>query len=111
MTEASAIEPKVEGNKGKNLLKTIPGLLVSAFFIWYTFFPHGKVLILPAGRGISIAEIRALRIVEPIWVAGVLGFTLASLYLALRSMDANDAEYRRKVWRLCARSHDFSGGE
>ncbi len=80
MTEVNAVEPK-ESSKGKNLLKTIPGLLISAFFLWYTFFPHGPVWVLPAGRGISIAEIRALRIAKPIWLGGVLGFTLASYTL------------------------------
>src|SRR5580658_7440312 len=56
-------------NKSRNLLKTIPGLLVSAFFLWYTF------------RGISFAQIRALRMIHPVWVLGVLGFTLAGYTL------------------------------
>jgi uncharacterized protein (TIRG00374 family) len=53
----------------RNLVKTVPGLLVSAFFLWYTF------------RGISFEQMRALRIVEPVWILGVLGFTLASYTL------------------------------
>ncbi|MEO6805547.1 MAG: lysylphosphatidylglycerol synthase transmembrane domain-containing protein [Edaphobacter sp.] len=53
----------------RNLLKTIPGLLISAFFLWYTF------------RGISFAHILALRAVHPIWILGVLGFTFASYTL------------------------------
>jgi uncharacterized membrane protein YbhN (UPF0104 family) len=53
----------------RNLLKTIPGLLISAFFLWYTF------------RGISFAQILALRAVHPAWILGVLGFTLASYTL------------------------------
>lgn len=53
----------------RNLVKTVPGLLVSAFFLWYTF------------RGISFDHMRALRIVHPGWILGVLGFTLASYTL------------------------------
>ncbi|MEI9980080.1 MAG: lysylphosphatidylglycerol synthase transmembrane domain-containing protein [Edaphobacter sp.] len=49
--------------KSRNLYKTIPGLLISAFFLWYTF------------RGISFNQILSLRIVHPIWILGVLGFT------------------------------------
>jgi len=57
-------------NRGsRNLLKTIPGLLISAFFLWYTF------------RGISFAHILALRAAHPAWILGVLGFTLASYTL------------------------------
>jgi uncharacterized protein (TIRG00374 family) len=53
----------------RNLIKTVPGLLVSAFFLWYTF------------RGISFEQIRALRFVHPSWILGVLAFTLASYTL------------------------------
>jgi glycosyltransferase 2 family protein len=54
---------------GRNLWKTLPGLLISAFFLWYTF------------RHISFAEIRALRVAAPAWFAGVLIFTAASYAL------------------------------
>jgi uncharacterized membrane protein YbhN (UPF0104 family) len=57
------------GKNSRNLLKTIPGLLISAFFLWYTF------------RGISFAQIRALRLVHPIWIVGVLTFTAAGYTL------------------------------
>jgi hypothetical protein len=50
------------GNR-RNLLKTVPGLLISAFFLWYTF------------RGISFAQILALRFEHPVWLLGVFGFT------------------------------------
>jgi uncharacterized membrane protein YbhN (UPF0104 family) len=53
----------------RNLLKTIPGLLISAFFLWYTF------------RGISFAQILSLRIARPAWLLGVLGFTAAGYTL------------------------------
>ncbi len=52
-----------------NLLKTIPGLLISAFFLWFTF------------KGISFAQIKAVRLVHPVWIAGVLLFTLGSYTL------------------------------
>ncbi len=38
----------------RNLVKTVPGLLISAFFLWYTF------------RGISFEQILALRFVYPV---------------------------------------------
>lgn len=53
----------------RNLAKTVPGLLVSAFFLWYTF------------KGISFAQIRSLHLARPVWILGVLGFTLASYTL------------------------------
>lgn len=55
--------------RGGKLLRTLPGLLISAFFLWYTF------------RGISLGQIRSLHIVYPAWILGVLGFTLASYTL------------------------------
>jgi uncharacterized protein (TIRG00374 family) len=48
----------------RNLAKTVPGLIVSAYFLWRTF------------HGIHLSEFRSLRLVHPSWIAGVLGFTL-----------------------------------
>jgi uncharacterized membrane protein YbhN (UPF0104 family) len=56
-------------NNSRNLLKTIPGLVISAFFLWYTF------------RGISFGQILALRAIHPAWILGVLGFTFAGYTL------------------------------
>ncbi|MEO6982001.1 MAG: lysylphosphatidylglycerol synthase transmembrane domain-containing protein [Edaphobacter sp.] len=53
----------------RNLLKTLPGLLISAFFLWYTF------------RGISFEHIRTIRFVHPAWIVGVLVFTFTSYTL------------------------------
>src|SRR5438105_8914359 len=53
------------------LLKTIPGLLISAFFVWRTFFPHGH----PA---ISRAQLHSLRLVEPAWIVPFVLFSVAS---------------------------------
>ncbi|MEG9436000.1 flippase-like domain-containing protein [Edaphobacter sp. HDX4] len=55
--------------RSRNLAKTIPGLLVSAFFLWYTF------------RGIHPSAFRALSLVHPVWIAGVIGFTLVGYTL------------------------------
>src|ERR1700733_11709512 len=62
-------EQSASHTKGRSALKTLPGLLISAFFLWYTF------------KGISFAEIRSLRLVAPLWLLGVLGFTAASYTL------------------------------
>ena len=59
----------MSSERRRNLLKTAPGLLISAFFLWYTF------------RGIHFAQIRALRLVHPAWIFGVLLFTTASYTL------------------------------
>lgn len=53
----------------RNLIKTVPGLLVSVFFLWYTF------------RGIHPSEFRALSLVHPAWILGVVGFTLVGYTL------------------------------
>jgi uncharacterized protein (TIRG00374 family) len=53
------------------LLKTIPGLLISAFFLWRTFLPHGH----PA---ISRAQLHSLRVVAPAWIVGLVVFSFAS---------------------------------
>ena len=55
--------------QNKQLIRTIPGLLVSGFFLWYTF------------RGISLAQIRSVRLVSPVWILGVIGFTCLSYTL------------------------------
>ena len=59
----------MSASRGRSLLKTLPGLLISAFFLWYTF------------RGISFAQIRSLHFVHPAWILGVLAFTAASYTL------------------------------
>lgn len=85
-------------SKGRNALKTLPGLLISAFFLWCTFFPHGKIWLIPASQGISVEQIRAFRLTAPLWILGVLAFTAASYTLRcvrwtrmMRSTGANFA--------------------
>ena len=77
-------------DRKRNLLKTIPGLAISAFFLWYTF------------KGISFAQIRSLRVVAPLWILGVLVFTGGSYTLRCvrwtRMMRSTGAKFR-----VCAR--------
>lgn len=55
--------------KGRDLLKAVPGVLISLFFLWYTF------------KGISYDQMRGLRLAHPVWILGVLGFTFAGYTL------------------------------
>lgn len=48
-----------------NLLKMVPGLLISAFFLWWTF------------RGFDTKDLKTVRFVAPMWIMGVVLFTLA----------------------------------
>ncbi len=88
-----ALERPVAGpNEGRlKLLKTLPGLAVSAFFLWWTYVrvgPNGK-------RGLDAAAFHQLHIVAPIWVAGILVFSILGYsmrcyraYAMLRSVGA-----------------------
>jgi hypothetical protein len=51
------------------LLKTLPGLLVSAFFLWWTF------------RGFKLATLESIRLVAPLWIVGLVAGTCASYWL------------------------------
>lgn len=55
----------------RKLLKMVPGLLISLFFLWRTFLPHGHPVI-------SRAQLHSLRLVEPAWVIPLLVFSFAS---------------------------------
>ena len=59
----------MKAKQHNKLFRTVPGLLVSGFFLWYTF------------RGISLAQISSVRLVRPVWILGVLGFTCLSYTL------------------------------
>lgn len=48
-----------------NLFKTIPGLLISAFFLWWTF------------RGFKASDFKSVHLVAPLWILGILGFSIA----------------------------------
>jgi len=53
----------------RSLLRLVPGLLISIFFLWYTF------------RDISFAQIRTVRVVHPAWWLGIVFFTYAACLL------------------------------
>jgi uncharacterized protein (TIRG00374 family) len=59
--------------KRLSLLKIIPGLLISAFFIWWTYVRVGA----NGKRGFDPAAFRGLRIVSPWWLLGVVCFCVA----------------------------------
>ena len=73
------------------LLKTLPGLAISAFFLWWTYVrvgPNGK-------RGFDPAAFHQLRVVTPVWLLGILLFSIAGYglrcyraYAMLRSVGA-----------------------
>jgi len=64
------LHPRMSTSSGKrNLLKTVPGLLISGFFLWYTF------------KDISFSHIRSLRLAHPAWILGILAFTCAGYTL------------------------------
>ena len=66
-------EAQPGGDSRLKLLKTLPGFLVSAFFLWWTFWrvgPNGK-------RGFDPAAFHQMHIVAPVWVAGILLFSIA----------------------------------
>lgn len=81
-----------------SLLKTLPGLLISGFFLWWTFLRkdvHGA-------RGFDPEAFRGLHFVQPWWLAGVVlasvsGYTIRCYrsYRMLRSVNARFSECAR----------------
>ncbi len=52
-------------NEGRlKLLKTLPGFAISAFFLWWTF------------RGFHFSEFRNVRLAAPLWILGVVLFSV-----------------------------------
>jgi glycosyltransferase 2 family protein len=86
--EQVVVETKREGRL--KLLKIVPGLLISAFFLWRTF------------RGQHLEDLRSVHLVEPLWFLGILGFTILGYgtrsfrwWLMLRSVRARFTECAR----------------
>ena len=52
-----------------NLLKMIPGLLISAFFLWWTF------------HGFNVKDLENIHFTAPLWIVGLLAGTCASYWL------------------------------
>jgi hypothetical protein len=73
-----------------NLLKMVPGLLISAFFLWWTF------------RGFDMADLETVRFVAPSWIIGIVLFSVAGYTLRcvrwwwmLRSVNARFSDCAR----------------
>jgi hypothetical protein len=56
-----------------SLLKTLPGLIVSGFFMWFTFVRKNKQGIRP----VNVDDFRAIHLVTPMWIVGVILFSVA----------------------------------
>lgn len=74
-----------------NILKMLPGLLVSAFFLWWTFLRRDA----RGARGFDPAAFHGLTFPQPWWIAGVVllglvGYTIRCYrwYRMLRSVNA-----------------------
>src|SRR5579875_1164095 len=66
--ESSARRPEalaMSRERRLNLLKMVPGLLISAFFLWWTF------------RGFDMEDLETVRFVAPAWILGVVLFSVA----------------------------------
>ncbi len=84
-------ETKDSGNGRLKLLKTLPGFAISAFFLWWTYVrlgPNGK-------RGFDPAAFHRLHIVSPLWILGIVVFSISGYgmrcyraYAMLRSVGA-----------------------
>lgn len=56
-----------------SLLKTLPGLAVSAFFLWFTFVKKNKQGLRP----VNLDDFRAIHLIAPMWIGGVVLFSVA----------------------------------
>jgi uncharacterized protein (TIRG00374 family) len=65
LVRASELGAPVKGERRFKLLKMLPGLAISVFFLWWTF------------RGIDVAELKSVRLVAPQWIVGVVLFSVA----------------------------------
>ncbi len=63
---APPLAPATADEHHVNLLKTLPGLVISAFFLWWTF------------RGFKLETLENIRLVAPLWIIGLLAGTCLS---------------------------------
>lgn len=64
-------------DRAKSLLKAIPGFVISAGFIWWTYIrrhPDGK-------RGFDPAAFRAIHLTSPLWIVAVLALSFLGYFL------------------------------
>ncbi len=76
------------------LLKMLPGLLISAFFLWFTYVRRNAAGV----RGFNPDDFRGLRLVAPVWIvgmvaAGCLGYFVRS-YRWWRMMRSSGSRLR-----------------
>lgn len=75
----------------RSFLKTLPGIAVSCFFLWFTF------------HGISYRALTGLRLVSPMWLLGVAGFLLAGYTLRAHRWWKMLQYSSRSSFGVCAR--------
>jgi len=56
-----------------SFLKMLPGLLVSLFFLWWTFVRRNKQGVRP----VNPDDFRAIHLVAPVWILGIIVFSIA----------------------------------
>ncbi len=78
-------------SRRRNLLKTLPGIAVSAFFLWYTF------------HGLSYSELGGLRLQHPLWLIGLGGFLVAGYSLRVHRWWSMLRYSCRAPFSACAR--------
>jgi glycosyltransferase 2 family protein len=88
----------VTREKRLSLLKTVPGLLISLFFLWWTFIRKNAQGVIP----VNPDDFRAIHLAGPWWIAGVLAFGVAGYgvrcyrsWFMLRSVKAKFYECAR----------------
>ncbi len=78
-------------SQSRKLLKTIPGLVVSAFFLWLTF------------RKVSFHTLLRLRLVNHVWVLGVVCFLIIGYTLRVHRWYRMLQSSCKSSFRVCAR--------
>jgi uncharacterized protein (TIRG00374 family) len=78
----AARENRVTREHRIGLLKMLPGLAISAFFIWWTYIRVPR----NGQRGFNVEVFRGLHLVSPAWAFGVVAFGVAGY--TLRSVRA-----------------------
>lgn len=88
----------VTREKRLSLLKTVPGLLISVFFLWWTFIRKNAQGVRP----VNPDDFRAIHLVAPVWIFGVIAFSITGYtircyrsWFMLRSVKARFYECAR----------------
>ena len=56
-----------------SILKMLPGLAISVFFLWFTFVRKNK----QGMRPVNLDDFRNIHLISPIWIVGVVVFSVA----------------------------------